>query len=122
MTTAMVAAAMVMILNMDCPLVWNRIGRSHAGRTGLSAFLDMARVHPDEFPDVTVEVVEAASIHEAVVHRLLRFRSTRLQRRVRKLINFRPASCRQTGEDFRRLGGVRDVLLGELLELVVRQQ
>src|SRR5512134_3666856 len=38
-----------------------------------SASLDVARIHPDDLPDVPIEVVEATPIHEAEVLRIARF-------------------------------------------------
>ena len=71
---------------------------------------------------MAVQVVEAATVHEAVVHRLARLRAAGCNGLVDDLVDLFLAVEGQAGQDFRRLVRIRNVLLRELLELGMGQQ
>ncbi len=48
---------------------------------GRSAF-DVLGIHPDDFPDVAVGILEAAAVHEAVILRRVTFGTAGLERLV----------------------------------------
>ncbi len=76
---------------------------------GLSSLLNVAWVHPDDFPDMTIQIIEATAIHKPVIHRLPSFRRARPQCRVDDAVDLILAVHGQAREDFRRLGRVGDL-------------
>ncbi len=59
----------------------------HVGR----ALFDRLGAHPHDLPIVAVEVVEAALVHEPVIHRILGGRGPGVQRRVGEGVDRFPA-------------------------------
>src|SRR5688572_8654792 len=63
-------------------------------------FPERTRIHPDDLPEVTVGVLEAPSVHEVHLHRLVRGRTARLERLVGELVDLLPALGRQCDDRF----------------------
>jgi hypothetical protein len=59
------------------------------------------RVHPDDLPEVAVEVLEARAVHEPMVHRLIRRLTTGRKRLVHELVDLLAAFGRQRENRFR---------------------
>ena len=63
--------------------------------------LDLTRIHPDHFPHVTVGILEARFVHEAVVRRLPRRLTSRRERLVDELVDLLRTAlvvCDRNGE------------------------
>src|SRR5918997_552265 len=88
-------------------------------RTALMSFLQLLNcgwIHPQDFPVVPVQIVEAPGVHEAVVLGIDRVRAARRDRLLHHLVHFRATLTRQREESFRLAGGIAQLALGERLE------
>src|SRR5262249_31329531 len=90
-----------------------------ASRSTLNSCL---RIHPDDLPDMAVEIVKAPSKHESVIHRRPGFDCARTHGRINDFIDLILAFLRQADKHLRRLLGVGNWLAGELLEFLFRQE
>src|SRR5262249_32409955 len=82
----------------------------------------MVRVHPEDLPGMTVEVVEAPAVHEPIVLESTGFDGPRLESCLEKVVDLRPAVARQGGQHLGEPARVHDLVLGERLEFCVREQ
>ena len=70
--------------------------------------LNEARVHPDVFPGVPVEILEGVAVHEAVVGRRSEGGAARRQGLADDFIDLQPAFAGEAGQDFRALRRIAD--------------
>src|SRR5688572_3434162 len=84
--------------------------------------LDRARIHPNQFPDVSVEILEAMLVHETVVIGLGVGAAAGCHGLAHQFVDPGTTFARQRNQHFRTLGGVANRLWSELLELRVREQ
>ena len=78
--------------------------------------------HVDEFPDVTVQILEAVLVHEAVVLGLSMGRSAGGDGLANRVVDVIAALTGQTYQNFCAFRGIANCLGGELLELNMRQE
>src|SRR5262245_15498270 len=82
----------------------------------------MVWIHPEDLPGMTVEVVEAPVVHEAIILKFTGFDCPRSESCLKKVVDLRLAFERQGGQLLGEPGRVRYLLLGEHLEFCVGEQ
>src|SRR5262249_20298176 len=88
----------------------------------VSLFAERRRVHVEDFPVVAVRIVEAPAVHEAVIDRVERMRSTRGDRGLDHAIDLRAARAVERAQSFAVRLRVADPLLRALLEALLDHQ
>src|SRR6266850_1908450 len=79
-------------------------------------------IHPEDFPVVAVEVVEAPAVHEAVILRFGGVLPAGRDGLPDHLVDFGPATARQREQSFGLPGRVAELALGERLEEGLREK
>src|SRR5262245_7412388 len=87
-----------------------------------SLWFHSTRIHVKHFPHMTIEVLKTMPIHEPVILRFRIFASTCCNRFCDEFIHLAAALAGKRYQHLGALGGIRDRLWRELLELWMSQQ
>ena len=85
------------------------------------AWFDGTRIHPNQLPDMTIEILKAMSIHEPVILWVRVSSASGGDRLAHLFIDLRTALAGQANKDFTVPGSIGDFLRRELLELGMRE-